>query len=146
MLKFIPTKGGSNQLRLWRRLNMLTPEIFLSYWKAVGIMSPLFDTTASTYQGWTDQNGAACEGMRTRVSGEKHGIVRLLKPSGDIIEASFAYGRLNGLNRAIFTDEIHIVLFKDHQEIAFLHLDASFKPLQRGGPQVHLLDDYMRMM
>lgn len=54
MLKFIPTKGGSNQLRLWRRLNLLTPEIFHTYWKAVGMMGPLFDTTASTYQGWTD--------------------------------------------------------------------------------------------
>lgn len=61
--------------------------------------------------------------MRTRITGEKHGIVRTMKASGDIIEATFIHGKLNGLNRAIFADEVHIVLFKDHQEIAFFNFD-----------------------
>lgn len=54
MLKFVPTKGGNNQLKLWRRSNSLTPELFLQYWKAVGMMGPMFDTTASSYQEWMD--------------------------------------------------------------------------------------------
>ena len=76
-------------------------DLFDVYWKKVETSAPMIDVANSNYGYWEDEDGWKYYGMRHRVTGERHGIVRWVMPGGFISEASYLNGQETGLKRFI---------------------------------------------
>ena len=78
--------------------------------------------------------------MKNRETGKLHGIVRLIEPYNGVFESTFKNGRNHGLSRAVFDDQVSIVLFKDGVELARFHFDKDFTETGRHDPHGFLFN------
>jgi hypothetical protein len=75
----------------------MSVEVFTRFWRRVDPSNPLFTKTNLEYQKWR-ANGITNYGMKDKVTGLPHGIVRQVKPGGWIHESTFKDGKLHGLS------------------------------------------------
>ena len=93
LLSSMPVAAGYKQTNMWKWVKPLTYEQMLEYWRKVEDSDLMTDTVAAEYAKWQNELTCHCEGMRHRISGREHGIVRWHSAVGTIAEATYKDGR-----------------------------------------------------
>lgn len=120
-------------------MRRLSVEMFQNFWSKVERNDQLMDGGPNiVYTEWQEEKQDRY-GMRHQHSGKRHGIVRHVRPGGEIIEASFKGGRFHGLQRYVSAKEVIISLWKDDEELAYVGLDKNFK--KSSAHEAHHLDE-----
>ena len=73
-------------------------------------------------------------GMRHRVSGKRHGIVRRITNNENIGEGTFKDGKCHGLNREISSEKVTVELRKDGKWLAHFSFTFGFDEIERKDP------------
>jgi hypothetical protein len=133
MLRLAPRNANSTCVNLWSQLQPLNVEWLHEYWAMVDQDSPMMDLENCHYDEWEEQ-GKIRLGMRHRITGKRHGIVRTIDPNGTVVEATYKNGRMHGVYRWICDEEIRMQVSQDGQGKAVLHINHEFKELVRNDP------------
>ena len=116
---------------MWRRMKPLTPAFFVNYWS---LIEPMIDQASSTYAEWGRNKG-----MRHRMTGREHGIVRWINAYGSIFERTMKDGKINGFSREIYHNSVTLAIYEDGKCLGTIHFDHDFKETERSGEQIQLL-------
>jgi hypothetical protein len=80
-------------------------------------------------------------GMRHKVTGAEHGIVRKVYYNGRVIEATYLDGRKHGLCRECFNVKVNVHLHRFGAYLTGFAFSFNFTETGRDGPQPELLHD-----
>ena len=125
---------------MWQRLKHCTSDLFETFWAMASPEAPKLDYSLVDYVRQKDKDGVLKFGMKNRETGKLHGIVRMIEPYSGVYESTFKNGKNHGLSRAVFDDQVSIVLFKDGLELARFHFDKDFVETGRHDPVGFLIN------
>ena len=103
MLKSKPIGNDEVAIERWEATNRMTIEMFKAFWQRVSPDLEFPGTQAgeeASHAEWTNEYGEKCYGTRKLGGGQKHGIVRTIRPDGWIKEATFYEDEQHGLTFA----------------------------------------------
>ena len=101
MLTSKPTEADEKSIANWEASNRMTFEIFFAFWQKASPDLEFPGTQAgedASYSEWTDGAGDKCYGMRKPGGGQKHGIVRTIRPGNFIEESTYYEDKPHGLS------------------------------------------------
>ena len=115
LLSFTPRLAGKDAMELYLKMPMTQLALFQKYWNLVESNYSMLDYANSRYEIWQEDfcgQRYQCHGMKHKVSGLRHGIVRWVMPGQWISEATYRNGERHGLMRDIYPKRVSISLFK----------------------------------
>ena len=105
-----------------------------AYWRLYQHQTPLFDFKHAQYDEWCSSTGLY-RGMRNQSSGQPHGIVKVRRASGGVLEGAYNDGIRFGLFRWTFENQVSIELYDYDRCVASVQLDAWRAEISRKDPQ-----------
>ena len=136
-------KDEASAQHIWEKMQPLTFSLMQYYYIMVeerdGILS------SCEYDDWEDVKKGKkymCQGSRHEMTGQMHGVVRLVEQNtGDITESSYNQGLLCGLERHTHANGVTISLHQGGHKIAYFELDENLNEIKRGGSSAAYLKD-----
>ena len=142
MLETEPAGADQNAKSIWCKLKPLSIELFERYWRKVEPNLPLFDVVNAEYQEWRSKaTNIRYFGMRHKVTGKEHGIVRIVVEDGWIKEESFLNGKIHGLSVSQYENDVEVILDTQGKLKAKFEFDHLFNLTKRVSCDDKLLDD-----
>ena len=133
-------KAGEAQLAMWRKMIVMTPELFDKYWKLLGATVPMTDSKRAHYKHLNTRKGKVLQAMRLKNGGGDHGIVRLVNTNGTIIEGTQKDDKGYGISRTIKLDSVVVQLCDKGNIKAHIAFDFSFNETERDDPYGHFAE------
>lgn len=135
----LPKGAHRDCIAFWEEMD-LDEDLFGEFWAVVNPDQPFLDDEKVAYKKWRDTAGRRCEGFVTKKSVQseepiKHGYVRMFRPEGEIIEATFKNGAFHGLYRRIMPSNEHqirrvinvvVAIYKNGDDVADFQFDQKF--------------------
>ena len=136
-------KNEASAQHIWEKMQPLTFIMMQQYYSLVeerdGILSNC------EYNDWEDEDKGKkyiCQGSRNDMTGQMHGVVRIVEQNtGDITESSYNQGLLCGLERHTHANGVTISLHQGGHKIAYFELDENLNEIKRGGSSAAYLKD-----
>ena len=113
-----------------------------AYWRTFQPRTPLFDFKHAEYDEWCSSTGLY-RGMRHKSSGRPHGIVKVRRASGGVLEGAYNDGTRFGLFRWTFENIVSVELYDYDRCVASVQFDASRIETGRKDPEILLRSSFL---
>ena len=118
MLKSIPLSPSAECRIQWAELKPMTVDLFNKYWQHVEENAPMLDLVNASYEEWQNEHDWKIFGMRENDTGKKHGVCRVILPTGEIHQMTYKHGALHGLFVRIYASSVYAMIFDNNLCIA----------------------------
>ena len=135
-----PRSAHPDCIALWDAMDV-DEELFGEFWGSVNPEQRYLEDEKGVYHRWRDEAGRGCEGFVTAESvlagsPVRHGYVRMCRPDGDIVDATFKRGVPHGIYRRITaatdrgeirrTVNVSVIIFRNGEDVADFRFDQRF--------------------